>query len=451
MGDDLEDTVTMGSDPIPKANPDGWLSSLKMTRDYLRDPLGTMRSIYERHGGVAQMNLFGMKAVVLLGPEANERVLLNREGEFSSEVGWAPVIGSTFPNGLISLDGARHREDRRLIGAAFKPGPMQTYLQAMATSFEAEIAQWPERLDFYPAIKKLTLASAARDLLGLPLGREADMVSRAFVDMLGASAAVVRYPVPGGALWRGIRARDRLGRFLKTKIPRRRKQPGPDIFSSVCAVVDDDGQYLSDQAIVDHMNLLLMAAHDTTTSALTSIIYLLGRHPEWQSRVRKELMAWHSHPDGTPDYDGLRRLTVTEMVLHEALRLYPPVVSLPRGVTRDIEFGGCQIPAATSVGIHILNTHYMPELWPEPTRFDPLRFIPDQVRARPKYAWVPFGGGVHTCLGLHFASMQVKLFLAALLRDREISLADDYEMKMRWIPITKPSDGLPVRLSRVAA
>ncbi|WP_292035632.1 MULTISPECIES: cytochrome P450 [unclassified Brevundimonas] len=444
MGRDLEDAVTSGSDSIPKANPDGWLSSLKMTRDYLSDPLGTMRSIHEHHGGVAQMNLFGMKAVVLLGPLANELVLLNRDNAFSSEIGWTPVIGSTFPNGLISLDGNHHREDRRMIGAAFKPEPMQVYLKAMGERFSNEIRAWPEQLTFYPAIKQLTLASAARDLLGLSLGAEVDAVSRAFVSMLGASAALVRHPLPGNALWRGIKARGRLKRFLLDEIPRRRVNPGRDIFSTVCNATDDEGRAMADEAIVDHMNLLLMAAHDTTTSALTSIVYLLGRHPEWQAYVRDELLAWRDQGDL---YAGLRDLKVTEMVLHEALRLYPPVASLPRGLVKDVEFGGCTLPTGSAVGIHILHTHYMPELWPEPTRFDPLRFSPEHVRTRHKYAWIPFGGGAHMCLGLHFASMQVKLFLSDLLRERTIVVSADYEMDMQWIPISKPRDGLPISLA----
>lgn len=448
MDGDRKRDVTQPAGSIPKANADGWFSSLAMTRDYLRDPLEMMRSIHERHGQVAQMNLFGMKAVVLLGPGANERVLLNRDNAFSSENGWTPVIGSTFPNGLISLDGSRHREDRRLIGAAFKPGPMQDYLGAMAARFSDEIAAWPNHLKFYPAIKQLTLASAARDLLGLSLGTEVEAVSRAFVSMLGASAALVRHPLPGNGLWRGIKAKDRLNRFLLAEVPKRRERPGPDIFSAVCNAMDDEGNALSDEAIVDHMNLLLMAAHDTTTSALTSIVYLLGLHPEWQTKVRDELAAWRDQSDQNSLYDGLRDLKITDMVLLEALRLYPPVASLPRGLTKEIEFDGKRLPAGSAVGIHILHTHYMSELWPEPTRFDPLRFTPEQVRARHKYAWVPFGGGAHMCLGLHFASMQVKLFLSDLLRQRTIVMPEDYEMEMQWIPISKPRDELPVQLAR---
>jgi cytochrome P450 len=432
---------------IPLANGEGWLSSLRMTRDYLRDPLDVMRRVYRRHGPVARLNLFGTQAVVLLGPEANEWLLRNPGDMFSSELGWHPLIGRTFPRGLISIDGARHRADRRMIGAAFKPAPMAHYVMAMGEGIARELSGWPERLLFYPAAKRLTLGLAAQTLLGLPLGAEADRVSRDFVAMLGASTALVRRPVPGGALWRGMRARERLGAFLREQIPLRRQAPSADIFSAICNTIDDSGSPLSDQAIVDHMALLLMAAHDTTASALTSIVYQLGRHPQWQARVRDELGAWRREHGDRLDQGGLGRLTTTDMVLEETLRCMPPVPSLPRGLRQDVEFGGYRIPAGSAVGIHILHTHYMESLWPEPDRFDPLRFGAEQVRQRHKYAWLPFGGGAHMCVGLHFASMQVKLFLFELLHHRRIELDEGYDLRMQWLPIARPVDNLPITLT----
>ena len=433
---------------IPLVNGTGWVASIAMTRAYLRDPLAVMREVHQRHGPVAQINLFGMPAIVLLGPEANEHVLLNREGSFSSELGWHPVIGRTFPSGLISIDGDQHRDDRRLIGAAFKPDPMRHYMERMSADIARDLSDWPERLLFYPAIKRLTLQLAATVLLGLPLGPQAEDVGRAFTEMLGASTAIVRRPVPGGALWRGIRARDRLSRFLLSQIPLRRDRPGPDIFSTICNVAGEDGRPLSGESIVNHINLLLMAAHDTTTSALTSLAYQLGRHGVWQDRLREELTVWTRQGADRPDYESLRTLTLTDMVLSETLRCMPPVPSLPRGLTRDVEFGGYRLPRGASVGIHILHTHHMENVWPQPERFDPLRFTPAMVRERHRYAWLPFGGGTHMCLGLHFASMQVKLFLAELLLHRRIVLPDGYAPHMQWLPISKPRDDLPIRLER---
>jgi cytochrome P450 len=429
---------------IPEANGSSLLSSLALTRAYLRDPLRVMRALHGRHGPVVRLHLFGRPAVVLLGADANELVLRNSDDAFSSAAGWDPLIGRTFPNGLISLDGTKHRADRRLIGAAFKPEPMHRYSEDMSVAVRASIRTWPERLRFYPQVRRLTLELASRVFLGLELGRRADRVARDFEAMLPAATALLPAAVPGGLLRSGISARQRLHTFLKDEIAKRRHREGRDIFTTICQVRDEAGRPLPDTAICDHVSLLLMAAHDTTTSALTSAVYRLGAHPAWQDALRAEL----GRTDGEvlETRQMLARLPLTDMFLSENLRCAPPVPSLPRGLLRDVEYAGHCIPAGTAVGIHILHTHHLEELWPDPDRFDPHRFAPEQVRARHRYAWLPFGGGMHMCLGLHFAQMQMKIVLAELLRTRTIELEDPGPPKMQWLPIAKPKKGLPVRL-----
>jgi cytochrome P450 len=125
------------------------------------------------------------------------------------------------------------------------------------------------------------------------------------------------------------------------------------------------------------------------------------------------------------------------------------VVSVPRAAVRDFHFKGHEIPAGTRVAVNALFTHRMPELWPEPLQFDPLRFRDDMVRARHKYAWIPFGGGAHMCLGLHFAYMQAKSFFYNLLMTTKFSLAPGYVPRWQIWPIPKPRDGLPIRIERI--
>jgi len=132
------------------------------------------------------------------------------------------------------------------------------------------------------------------------------------------------------------------------------------------------------------------------------------------------------------------------MAFKEALRFIPPVPSIPRRALREFEYGGYTIPAGTQVGINIHMVHHQEEHWPDPMRFDPMRFSPEQVKARHKYAWVPFGGGAHMCLGLHFAYMQVKILLAHVLTRYEVQIAEGYEPEWQPWPIPKPKDGLKV-------
>jgi len=151
---------------------------------------------------------------------------------------------------------------------------------------------------------------------------------------------------------------------------------------------------MSDGEIVDHMNFLLLAAHDTITSSVTSLVWFLAKHPEWQEKLREECLA--VAPAGSDlQYDELAGFELLEMAFKEALRLVSPVPAIPRRAMREFEFMGYNIPAGTPVSISPAYVHMMEEYWPEPEKYDPMRFTPDQVKARHKYAWVPFGGGAH--------------------------------------------------------
>jgi len=140
----------------------------------------------------------------------------------------------------------------------------------------------------------------------------------------------------------------------------------------------------------------------------------------------------------------LEAMPLTEMAFKEALRLKPPVPSMPRRAVRDFTFAGFAIPAGTMVGVNPLFTHHMPEIWPKPDTFDPLRFTEEAQRNRHRFAFVPFGGGAHMCLGLHFAYMQAKCFARHFLQNLTVSLAPGFKPQWQMWPIPKPRDGLRV-------
>ena len=143
-------------------------------------------------------------------------------------------------------------------------------------------------------------------------------------------------------------------------------------------------------------------------------------------------------------HNSLGQLEMTEWAFKEALRLVPPVPSFPRRALKDFEYGGYRIPAGTSVGVSPAYTHMMEEHWPEPAKFDPMRFSPEVARERHKYAWVPFGGGAHMCLGLHFAYMQAKIFFHHVITTHRIVVAEGYAPEWQVLPIPRPKDGLTV-------
>ena len=308
------------------------------------------------------------------GPDANELVLFDQAKQFSSTLGWGRILGLLFPRGLMLLDFEEHRLHRRALSVAFKSGPMKSYLAALDTGIAARVAQWkaqPGPILFYPAMKQLTLDLAATSFLGAEIGPEVDEITRAFVDMVAASVAVIRKPLPGTSMARGVRGRRRIVAYFSEQIPIRREKGGDDLFSQLCRATHEDGALLSTQDIVDHMSFLMMAAHDTLTSSLTSFIGELAAHPEWQGKLRDEVNALGIAPDQPTTFDNLEAMHLSEMAFKEALRLKPPVPSMPRRAIRDFSFKGYAIPAGTMVGVNPLFTHHMPDIWPEPEKFDP--------------------------------------------------------------------------------
>lgn len=421
------------------------------TIEFLKDPLAGVKANVARYGHVYRVNNFGGWNVALIGPEANELVLFDKEKNFSSKLGWDPILERLFPRGLMLLDFDHHRADRKTLSVAFKPEPMRSYLGALNTGIAEGIKGWPDTPDFrfYPAIKTLTLDLAATSFLGIPWGPEADRINQSFVDMVAASIAIIRAPLPFTQMAKGVKGQKYMSAFFAREIPGRRGREGDDFFTQFCNATNDEGALLSDQEIIDHMNFLMMAAHDTLTSSLSSTVYYLAANPDWQDRVRAEIVALRDSAGPELPYDRMGELEQTEWAFKESLRLLPPVPSVPRRALRDFEFGGYKIPAGTHVGVNPMYTHRMAEHWEDPEVWDPSRFSHNRSKGRHKYAWVPFGGGAHMCLGLHFAYMQMKSFFYTLLPGHRLSLPEGYTPDIQMFPIPKPRDGLPVRIERI--
>ena len=419
----------------------------------LADPKGFVEKTAATYGLIFRGRVLGETSVTLLGPEANELLLFDQQKLFSSEMGWSPILGLLFPRGLMMLDFDEHRLHRKALSVAFKSGPMKSYLAHLDTGIRARVAEWgakPGPMLFYPAMKQLTLDLAATSFLGETIGGESEGVTRAFVDMVAAAVSPVRSPLPFTQMRRGVEGRAFIVDYFSRQIPIRRDKGGDDLFSQLCRATHEDGALLSTQDIVDHMSFLMMAAHDTLTSSLTSLVWFVAANPQWQTKLREEVAALGLAADAPLPFEKLDAMPLTEMAFKEAMRINPPVPSIPRRAVRDFEFGGYHIPAGTGVNINPLFTHHMPDIWPEPDRFDPMRFTDEAQRARHRYAWVPFSGGAHMCLGLHFAYMQAKCFVRHLFGTLDVSVAPGYAPQWQMWPIPKPKDGLHVKVAPVS-
>src|ERR1700716_2223577 len=347
---------------------EGW-PLVGRTLAILADPKGEVARMAAKYGPVYRSRVLGETSISVLGPEANELVLFDQGKLFSSTHGWETILGRLFPRGLMLLDFDEHRLHRRALSVAFKSGPMKSYLAALDAGIAARVTRWrqlPGPILFYPEMKQLTLDLAATSFLGEGIGPEVDEITRAFVDMVAAAVTPIRQPWPGTQMARGVKGRARIVAYFSEQIPIRRAKGGEDLFSQLCRATHDDGALLSTQDIVDHMSFLMMAAHDTLTSSLTSFVAALAANPQWQDRLRAEVTALGVAAREPTTFDSLEAMPLTEMAFKEAMRQKPPVPSMPRRAIRDFSFKGYAIPAGTMVGINPLFSHHMPEIWADP-------------------------------------------------------------------------------------
>lgn len=418
------------------------------TLDYVRDPQALFERQWSEHGPVSPLPLLGHPWVLLLGPDACGAALTNGDKAFANAPAWTYLVGPFFRRGLMLLDFEEHKLHRRILQQAFTRDRLEGYSRSLQPAARAGVASWDPDPAFraHPALKSLTLDLAAEIFMGgaeLTSPPEMDRVNRAFIDCVQAASALVRQPVPGTRWWRATRGRRTLEDFLHGYLPARRAAPGDDLLSQLCLLEDDDGQRFDDQAVVDHMIFLMMAAHDTSTSTLTTMTEMLGKHPEWQERCRAESLALG--PD--PTLAELESLTSLDLVMRESLRLRAPVPLVVRRTVKDTEVLGTRIPAGRFVAVAPGFSHLMAEHWTDPGRFDPERFGPERREDRShRHAWMPFGAGVHKCLGMAFAGIEVTTVMHHLLRRFTWDVDPDYRPPLDHRSLPFPTDGQPLDL-----
>ncbi len=418
------------------------------TFHFLKDFHGLVNRMEQKHGPVFRYRAIMQDVITLTGPDANEFILKDENRNFSSKKAWDIVLEELFPNGLMLRDFENHKVHRKILQGAFKKHAMINYVEKMNPLFTQGIENWPvnEKMRFFDHIKELLLSTGSELFLGMKMGAEAQKVNESFIAAVDASLAVLRAPIPGTTWWKGIKGRRYLEKFIGSLVAEKRNSNEADFFTQICHSKGENNEKLTDREIIDHMIFLLFAAHDTTTSTLTSLLYCLAKNPEWQEALYKEMQSLNKDE---VSYEDLDKLEKTGLVFRETLRMHPPLPTIPRRAINDCEFQGYKIPRNAAVGVVPLHTHYMKEYWTNPYKFDPERFNDERAEHKKHfYQWVPFGGGHHKCLGLNFAEIQSKVFLFHFLKRYRLEVPTGYEMPFQIVPLAVPKDGFPCTLTK---
>jgi cytochrome P450 len=392
-----------------------------------------------------------LPAVAALGPDAAQTIYSNRNKDYSQQ-GWIPVIGPFFHRGLMLLDFEEHMFHRRIMQEAFVRTRLAGYTEQVDQVVSQVIANdWVAndgRFLLYPAMKELTLDIASMVFMGHEPGTDRELVTKvnnAFTTTTRAGNAIIRTGVPPFTWWRGLQARKLLENYFDERVKERRGKEGSDLLTVLCQTEDEDGNKFSDDDIVSHMIFLMMAAHDTSTSTATTMSYYLAANPEWQDRCRDES---DRLGDGPLDIEALEKLETLDLVMNESIRMVTPVQWAMRRTVRDTELVGHYIPKGTNVIAYPGMNHRLPEFWTDPETFDPDRFAePRNEHKRHRYAFTPFGGGAHKCIGMVFGQLEVKTIMHRLLRKYRLELPrPGYKAKWDYGGMPVPLDGMPIVL-----
>ena len=445
---------------IPSLPPGPASPALLQAMQWAFRPVPFFETCARRYGESFTMRMpVGPPIVVMFtNPEAIRQILTGNEDELrggEAFIALQPLLGAT---SILALDGARHQRERRLMMPPFHGERMLAYGETMRAIAGRAIERWPVGRPFpiHREMQAITLEVILRTIFGAA-GERLDTL-RSLVQRFTRVAANPMWLWPPlqmdlGPLspWgRFLRVKRDLDAFLFAEFARRRADgipDGDDVLSLLLAARDEDGEPMRDEELRDQMLTLLFAGHDTTATSLAFACYNILSHPAVRERLRHELE--HVVGGGPVASAQVGKLEYLDATVKETLRVSPIISDVGRVLAGPMRIGGWDLPAGVVVASCIYLAHRRPDIWPEPERFDPERFL---GRRPSPYEFFPFGGGVRRCLGMAFALYEMKVVLAEVLSRVELQLAPGYRMQRVRRSITlAPSQGMPVVVERRAA
>lgn len=425
---------------------------------FLFTPEPFLRALRARYGSVVTIRMPGVPPLVQISdPDAIKDVFAATAD--AMHAGQANNILEPFlgTHSVLVLDGARHRSQRRLLLPPFRGDRMRAYGEAMRDITVDAMRTWADDGVFpmQRATQAITLEVILRTVFGMKGGGDEDADLARMRALLVSGLGILDNPVfvirgfqrdlgPRSPWGRFLRLRAQIYREMDALIARRRREgPGEDILSMLLEAKHEDGAPMSDEEIRDELLTLLVAGHETTATSLSWAIHRLSVHGDVLRRVQDELRT--AFGDGPVDPDRMRELPYLEAFCKEVMRIHPVIPGVGRLLMAPARIGGVDLPAGVLVGCSIYLTHMNPAIWPEPERFDPMRFI--EGKPTP-YTYFPFGGGLRRCIGEAFALYEMRVVLAAVLQRLEpVAVAPKVRTVRRNITLT-PSGGLPIRFRR---
>ena len=407
--------------PGPPPRRGGVLGNLGYYWSFATDPIGFVAQRFERYGDIYFAPGPDGGLYVVKHPDHIADVLLSRGGDYRKTHTAFDRLSQVLGDGLVTTDGDLWKRHRRMIQPAFHKRELARYGEIAAGEAARTGSQWTigRVYDMSREMMQLTLRIVCRSLFSHDVTSDTDAVATsmsAFQDSLIRPDILPGW-VPSPARRRMRRAVDNLDQIMFSMIGERRNTAGAaphDLLQMLLSAVDEEGvgDKLTEREVRDHLVTLFLAGHETTANALSWAWYLLSQNPNVEANLHDELDSVLGGRD--PTFGDLSKLEITEQVIKEAMRLYPPVYMVARRAHADTQIGDYAVPAGSEIAVWIYMTHRDSRWYPEPEVFRPERFAPAAEAALPKMAYLPFGAGPRACIGKQFALIEAQLVLATL-------------------------------------
>jgi cytochrome P450 len=451
------------------------------------DRLGLFLNVQRECGGIGRLRFFNLPVVVVSSPDALHEILVEKSRSFAKSAGIRLAVYPLAGNGLFTSDGELWRRQRKLMSPLFQPARILDYAPGMNECILRVVSSFREgeEIDVGREMTRITMSVVGKALFDSDTFDETDDLGAAittilewvasnaggFSFLLKMQAVIALENLEGrlpealdrsrGALLQRMQMPMRMPtehsrklyqafHLIHDKVQRmidERRSVGlsrPDLLTKLLTARDeDDGQGMSDQQVRDEVLTLFFAGHETTAVGATWALYLLSQHPEVYERHKAEVDSLGGRIPGVED---LPKLGYTLRIFKEALRLYPPAAMFDRVAKEDVEIGGYLVPKGTTIFISPYAIQRNAALWPDPERFDPDRFLPEAEEARPRLAYLPFGGGPRICIGLHFALLEGQLLLALLAQRIRIEPQPGLVLKPSNLATFRPDPPLMMRV-----
>ena len=471
---------TQITNPVRSARKMELLSRLPISPWLFRDPLQFFEDLQTGSEPIARMRIAGTKVFYLREPDLIREMLVTLVPNFHKSRGLERAK-ALLGEGLLTSEGELHRRQRKLIQPVFHHGNLKDIAVIMRERARQRAESWgaEQTLNLNQEMHALTLTIVGEALFGTEVGERTGRVSQLmetvmetfflFMSPLAPFFEFFGHP----KLKRAAKARRELSAIVRTMIDERRKtdQTRKDLLTLLFAAQDaETGLGMSDEQLRDEVMTLFLAGHETTANALAWTIYLLTQHPDIAQRLAAEMrpvgmrsrlreptsamemdkgpssvgQARASAPDDLESELGIRDDDLLSRVIRESLRLYPPVWAIGRRATQGLRIGGTEVPKGAIVLACQWALHRSDEYFSNPIQFDPDRWMSDDQRALPKYAFFPFGGGPRSCIGEGFAWMELRIVLTEILRRWRFEIVPDQTVKPKASITLRPERPIQV-------